>query len=257
MKLLILSDIHSNICALDAILKNEKNIDAIYAAGDLTDCGPFPHEVISRFKEYDIKTVFGNHDKRILGIWKEYDGNFSNIKGAERWWAHYDCQKMQVSDIEYLNSLPETLDFIADGYYYRISHQYDEGYGRPQCISQFEDFIAKNPVNTNLPIRLIFGHSHRQAICQFRGERLFLNPGSVSYRREDDNDKTAHYAIIENGIITLKAVEYDRSALLNEILSLAINNDLREADLRVAFFFFGSAENGEIPVNESIKRELT
>ena len=46
MKALILSDLHSNIHALEAIWARERDSDAIYCAGDLVDYGPFPNEVL-------------------------------------------------------------------------------------------------------------------------------------------------------------------------------------------------------------------
>ena len=58
MKILALSDIHSNIYALDAIWDKEKDADLIVAAGDLVDYGPFPKKDIPeniRMAEADLK----------------------------------------------------------------------------------------------------------------------------------------------------------------------------------------------------------
>lgn len=257
MKLLILSDVHSNIQALEAIWAKESDCDAIYCAGDLIDYGPFPKEVIRWFREHNVQTVIGNHDQRVIQTYTQLNGDVSGVSPEEFCWVHQNCSRLDPEDIAYLESLPEILDFTCDGYYYRISHQFAPKYGRPQGIHQFDEFIRRNPPErTDLPFRLIFGHSHRQAICQFRDEKLWMNPGSASYRRPDDPEKSAHYAVIEDGIISLRALDYDRTPLLKQTLDLAVNQKMQDAELRVAFFFFGSALSTETPVNESIQQAL-
>ena len=240
MKLLILSDVHSNIYALDAVLGAERDVDAIYCAGDLTDYGPFPHEVIARFREYGIKTVLGNHDRNLLRVFADPAVKPGELAQEEYRWVHHNCERMDGGDIDYLAALPEVLDFTADGFYYRITHQYDRGYGRPQSVHDFDNFIGERPAAAEgLPTRLILGHSHRQAVCQFRDQRLFLNPGSISYRRPDDPDKAAHYAEISNGEIVLKAIPYDLAPLQAEVQRLTATRRMNEKELAHASFYFG------------------
>ena len=246
MKLLIISDAHSNIYALDAILEAEADADAIYCAGDLTDYGPFPHEVIARFKQYGIKTVMGNHDRNLLRVWEEMKGREEPLSVEEYRWVHHNCDRMDEGDIAYLAAIPETLDFVADGFHYRMAHQYDRGYGRPQSIFDFDSFIGEKPTEArDLPTRLILGHSHRQAICQFRDSRVFLNPGSISYRRPGDPDETAHYALILDGEIILKALSYDRTPLQAEVRRLTEEGRMNEKELEYGALFFGLASDAE------------
>lgn len=253
MKLLILSDLHSNIYALNAIWAKESDCDAIYCVGDLTDYGPFPAEVIRWFREHQVKTVFGNHDRNLIRVYEQLSGDMSGIPSEDFRWVHHNCCRLTNEDVDYLKSLPETLDFVADGYYYRLCHEFAPDYARPQGIHQFDAHVNRVPLQRHdLPIRLLFGHTHRQAICQFRGDRLWMNPGSASYRRPDDPDKAAHYAVIEDGVISLRSVEYDRTPLLQATLDLALHKQLRDDELMVAFFFFGSGTAFK-PVEESIR----
>ena len=257
MKLLILSDIHSNVYALEAIWARESDCDAIYCVGDLVDYGPFPKETIRWCREHHVRSVIGNHDQRLIQIYNQLNGDVSGIAPEDYCWVHDNCSLLDWEDVAYLESLPEILDFTADGYYYRLSHQFAPKYGRPQGIHQFDEFVYRNPPErTDLPFRLIFGHSHRQAICQFRGEKLWMNPGSASYRRPDDQEKSAHYAVIENGLIDLRAVEYDRTPLLQRTVDLALSGKLQEAEQRVAFFFFGSAPSTDTPAKDSLQQSL-
>lgn len=67
MKVAIISDIHANVVALKAVLKDieEQQVDRIYCVGDLVGYAPFPNEVIDLIKEKNIPTVMGNYDDGI------------------------------------------------------------------------------------------------------------------------------------------------------------------------------------------------
>jgi predicted phosphodiesterase len=64
MKLAIISDIHSNLEALEAALHDIKtqNVSAIYCTGDLVGYGPNPNEVIDLLMRNNVKCLMGNHD---------------------------------------------------------------------------------------------------------------------------------------------------------------------------------------------------
>jgi hypothetical protein len=64
---------------------------------------------------------------------------------------------------------------------------------------------------------------------------MWFNPGSVSYRRRDDPDQTAHYALIIDGEIKLKKKPYDLSPLRRYVNGVS----LKESELEVARWFFG------------------
>ena len=242
MKILVLSDIHSNIYALNAIWEREKDADLIVVAGDLVDYGPFPREVIRWCKMHKVLCVQGNHDREVIAKYRIYGKNTDCLPPQEYMWVHENCRYLEEEEVSYLEGLPETLWFEADGYRYLVSHMYGPGRDRPGCIGLFDDFCRQNfVVSSDLPVRLILGHSHRQAVVCLRDNRLWVNPGSVSYRREDDFEKEALYAVIENGEIDLRAVGYDRKPLLQYTLEVAKNGRMQEAELKVAFFFFGSS----------------
>ena len=125
--------------------------------------------------------------------------------------------------MDYLSALPETMDFTADGYRYRMIHKYDNpcSYVSPRFPDGYDAFAADIPNTDNLPFRLILGHTHRQVVYTMVGNRVWLNPGSTSFRQADDPDKSAHYAVIEDGIISLRSVPYTRPSELAGILAEA------------------------------------
>jgi len=83
--------------------------------------------------------------------------------------------------------------------------------------------------------RLIFGHTHRQAVRYLSDDLLWLNPGSVSYRRPDDPDQSAHYATINDGVLSLKRASFDLRPLRRYVNGIS----LKESERDVAEWFFG------------------
>lgn len=65
MRLAIISDIHANLPALEAVLHDiaaQPGIDRVYCLGDLVGYAPFPNEVIARIRALGIPTIMGNYD---------------------------------------------------------------------------------------------------------------------------------------------------------------------------------------------------
>ena len=236
MKLLILSDIHANHLSLEAIWEKESDSDAVYCAGDLVDYGPFPHQVITWMREHNAHAVFGNHDKELLHVFRERGRDFADVPPSEYLWRYENCLRMTDEDMEYLAALPETLDFSADGYRYRMAHQYDETWVPPRTTAAFDSFAQNTAGCNDLPVRLIFGHTHRQAIYTMAGNRVWINPGSTYYRQPDDFDKSAHYAVIENGEISLRCLPYNRDPLRTEIQPFVEKNAMKTWELKSVLF---------------------
>ena len=126
MKIAVISDIHSNIYALDKVLEDikSKNIDNIVCTGDLVGYGTRPNEVINRLREEKILTIMGNYDEAI--------GNFKFICGCD-YPDPNDAQKsalsmqftsQETSDInkEYLRNLPNELTFNFENKTIRFVH---------------------------------------------------------------------------------------------------------------------------------------
>lgn len=265
MKILLISDIHANIWALKAILEHEKCYDMLCCAGDYTDYGTSPAEVIDMMseicgsKKYEYNTqasmqkkailVYGNHDKHVINTWRP-DG-YDNVPNGQYKWVHYNCERLEERHIEWLKSLPRTINFYADGYNYCIQHQFDDGYGVPESryeFNQFWEMQTGNRYKEKVPRRLIFGHSHRQMMCNLGDGMEWLNPGSISYRRPDDPDKSAHYIVIQDGIVNLRHVMYDRTKLYKTAKSFIDNPRMMRTEIQDFMFFFGDAKTSRDPL---------
>lgn len=71
VKVLVLSDVHANVYALEAVWKKEKDSDIVYCAGDLVDYGPYPGEAIGWMRERGALCVQGNHDRKVAALFRE------------------------------------------------------------------------------------------------------------------------------------------------------------------------------------------
>jgi putative phosphoesterase len=233
MKALILSDIHANIHALNAIWEHEQDSDAIYCTGDLVDYGPCPREVISWVREHDVVCTQGNHDAWVAMTYRS--GLFPHrLPPEEREWRHHNAGLLQEHEIAFLEGLPPAVEFELDGVRYGMVHLY-ANYNIITSVHAYRGFCATTFDHDEPIERLIMGHTHRQVVYYLRDDLLWLNPGSASYRRPDDPDQTAHYATITDGRITLKQLVYDHSAVFRQVAQV----ELKESESTVTRWFFG------------------
>jgi putative phosphoesterase len=231
MKALILSDIHSNIRALEAIWAAERDSDVVYCAGDLVDYGPYPAEVLAWVRDRGVRCVQGNHDRDVARAYREE----AYPAAPERRWRHHNAALLNEPAIAWLEQLPPALTVAIDGVDYGLTHQFVD-YEIITNLHAFQTFRTEIFASAGAPPdRLIFGHTHRQAVHYLSDRLLWMNPGSVSYRRRDDPDQTAHYLTIVDGTIGLRRLAYDVRPLYHYVRGV----QLHEAELSVALRFFG------------------
>jgi len=204
MRVLVISDIHANYTALEAVLKDAGEVDETWCLGDLVGYGPDPNAVVEEVREIkNLTCLLGNHDVAVIGRIP-----FEAFNGDARRTLEYHEKVLSADNMEFLRSLPQNLKVREDA---SLVH------GSPR------DSVWEYILNT-LSARLNFdhfttpwcmvGHSHLQ--CMFRlntendrvtlepmrpGElvklkpRLIMNPGSVGQPR--DRDPRSAYAIYD------------------------------------------------------------
>ena len=219
LKALIISDIHSNVYSLEAIWEHESDSDVIYCTGDLVDSGPFPNEVIEWARVHNVMCTKGNHDERVISHY--HTGiKTEDLPENKRNWAYHNANRLNKEEIAYLQQLPDTVEFDMDNIHYCMKHQFGEKYETIESIVQFRQFWSEHTANTKMSSqekRVIFGHTHWQAVHYLKDHELWINPGSTSYRptrQKEDRSVDAHYITITDGQIQLKSVDYDVSPLI-------------------------------------------
>jgi predicted phosphodiesterase len=233
MKTLILSDLHSNIHALEAVWAKERDCDRVYCLGDLVDYGPYPNEVLAWIRAHDIPCVQGNHDAWVALNYRRGQ-TLETLPVQERGWVNYTASLLSEEEIIYLEQLPGTMTAELDGRVYGMTHLYKD-YEEIVSLHAYEAFCEQKFPGTRLEA-LVLGHTHRQAVRYLSDRVKWLNPGSISYRRKDDPDQTAHYATITDGVISLKRLDYN----FRPVYMAMSRVELKESEMQAAKHMFGT-----------------
>lgn len=220
MKILFISDIHSNFPALEAVWKKEHDSDYILCAGDLVDWGFHPKEVLDWCREHRVICVSGNHDKALCEAYHAQEAGTPPPAGS---FLAHNISRLSREDILWLDNLKEVEIFQNDTFAVYIKHFYAdeeenrkalfERWARDEALMAFDE---EWPASVTAKTRILYtGHSHQSWIYQADHGTYFLNPGSVSYRgNSDSRAKGAFYAVWENGHLDLRHAEYENKIFI-------------------------------------------
>jgi putative phosphoesterase len=184
-KIAIISDIHGNIPALDAVLKDIKyrNIDSIYCLGDLAGKGPSSAEAVDSIRKQCDVVIKGNWDY------------FITEQNSEMLMWHQD--KLGIERINYIKGLPLYIEFYMSGKLVRLCHASpNDLFHRVHLSTSDEEriklFMSTKTLNEEADI-VGYGDIHGAHVDSFRGKTIF-NTGSVGNPLDITQ---ASYAIIE------------------------------------------------------------
>ena len=220
MQLLILSDVHGNLTALEAVLADVQarfSPDALALLGDLIDYGPRSDAVLSRIQQIPLPlccNLWGNHEQAIM---TETYTRFSSERGAVS--AKYTRSQLSAESLAYLRQMPGKTgrtEFMYAGLKMLAVH------AGPEDPFWKAASPAAIPADCQAFDYVLSGHNHCAHAFPFfypaedpemrnRRRTFFLNPGSVGQPR--NHDPRAQYAVLdtERGV-SLCAVPYDIAA---------------------------------------------
>ncbi|MBQ3819667.1 metallophosphoesterase family protein [bacterium] len=214
MKIAVLSDIHANLQALEAVLKDiqEQGCEKVFCLGDLAMAGAQPDRTVNEVRKFnDWIVIQGNTDKYIA----EYcDELYNSVKSVFPVMANAlkdDYKIMSKDNIEYLDKLPEKKSLNVEGISILLVHgsprRNNEDILPDMPIKQVEEIISGTSED------LIFcGHTHVPCGYQTRTKQTVVNVGSVG--RPMTKDGRACYVIADfaDGAFTIehRLVDYDR-----------------------------------------------
>ena len=219
MRIGLISDIHANLQALEAVLEHlrENQVDTIWNMGDSVGYGAYPDEVLERIYQDAILSILGNYDRKVLRI-KKKEKKWAEHKIPEKLLAfHWAYKQLSQTCRDYLSSLPEQIRMNIDGWKILIVH------GSP--VSREEHLTPSTPerrleeLSTIAEAQIVFcGHSH-QPFSRQASETWFINPGSVG--RPDDGDYRTSHAILDLDANRINVIhyrlDYDVTAATREI----------------------------------------
>ena len=223
MKILVIADVHANWLALSAI---RESFDACLFLGDLVEYGVDPIPCIDWVRKHATFAIRGNHDHSVAQrVPPPVGTGFRQLAGATRQ-IHWNI--LRPSHLKYLSQLPVTQNLTLDGMRFHLVHatprdpmdEYlaaDADAWQSRLANIHADFLCVG--HTPIPFHLELGE------CQV------LNPGSVGQPR--DGDPRAAYAIIENGKVELKRVEYDIEGAVAQLQASGMEPELIELAAQV------------------------
>ncbi|MBO3444355.1 metallophosphoesterase family protein [Clostridium sp. CCUG 7971] len=195
MKIAVISDIHSNIYALNEVLLDieKRNIDITVCTGDLVGYGTRPNEVIETLKREKILTIMGNYDEAIGNSKIVCGCDYPDPKDAEKAGLsiHFTGKETTIENKAFLRSLPKEVTFTFNNKTIRFVH------GSTRLINEYlkENSKEADEVMSELVEDiLVCGHTHIP-YAKFYGDKLLVNAGSVG--KPKTNNPNANYVIID------------------------------------------------------------
>jgi len=219
MRYLVLSDIHGNLPAFEAVLADAPSGLPVWCLGDIVGYGPKPNECIELLRTLDHECIVGNHDWAVMG---KVDLDYFNPDAQRS--VKWTQDELEPANLAYLESLPVSL----------IKGDFTLVHGSPR--EPVWEYILYPPIarlnfaylstahclvgHTHVPVKFSFRDHDDNHICEMErlpegrpeplgNGRLIVNPGSVGQPR--DGDARASYAMLdtETMICEHRRVSYD------------------------------------------------
>jgi diadenosine tetraphosphatase ApaH/serine/threonine PP2A family protein phosphatase len=214
MRVAVLSDVHSNLPALDSVLAALGPVDATWVLGDIVGYGPEPDAVVQRLRELDAVAVQGNHDAAALG---ELDtATFNDDARIAVAWTR---RTMGRAARDWLASLPTR----------RLEGDFTLVHGSPR--DPLWEYVMSVPVarrnlkafdtrhclvgHTHVPYVFRDDHGRVKPMAPRAGSRLqlderraILNPGGVGQPRDGDPRACGMTVDTDTGLVEWHRVEY-------------------------------------------------
>ncbi len=231
MRIALVSDIHGNLPALEAVLAEldrRRDHDAVYHLGDLVGYAPWPDEVVEVLRERGIPGVAGNYDSTVASGHEHCGCKYEDPIQEELSRLSYAWTLAHTSPTTkaWLGSLPFRMDIRPEGGH-RSGQTIRLIHGNPILNTVYwtedrsDDFCRK--MAAHLGARsgdvVAFGHTHKPW-HRVVDETHFVNTGSVG--RPKDGDWRAGYALISvddtESVVEFRRVEYDLARTTAAIL---------------------------------------
>lgn len=239
MRYAVISDIHSNLEALESFLDEASSlgIDKTVCLGDIVGYNANPNECIELVRRHNFACVMGNHDSRAAGLEEPTDFNFQAAVAV-----HWTRGVLTAENREFLRRLPRTLtvnkSFLAFHGWVNDTDQYILG-----ANSAEENFrllkVFKDPVNlcffghTHVPITYVQTNGTVAASAEDdlkvkKAARYLINPGGLGQPR--DRDPRAAFLIYDTkkSEVSFRRIWYDVQRTADKIIAAGLPERLAE-----------------------------
>jgi diadenosine tetraphosphatase ApaH/serine/threonine PP2A family protein phosphatase len=228
VRIAVVSDIHSNQVALEAVLEAIGTVDQIWCLGDIVGYGPRPNECVAMLAERKHLAVAGNHDWAVVGrIGVDEFNAFAALA------AQWTTEQLDESSRAFLTALPTvqtsgefTLvhgsprgpvwEYILNGSLAASNFEHFEG---PFCLVGHTHVPAIYALAPDRTVHAYQIAGDREVSLARPGWRFILNPGSVGQPRDDDPRASCLVIDTATGSATWHRVAYDIAATQQQMRS--------------------------------------
>ena len=222
MKILLISDIHSNYEALLAVA-HDVSADEIFCLGDLVDFGPQPAECVQWVRHHVGKNcVLGNHDRALaFEVDCQSSPAFHDISELSR---AMNRDLLHSEQIEYLQGLAPVQEITKGDLRFHLSHAapYGKLY-KTHLQPSISDADLRAEVGDVDAEFICCGHTHLPMIRRVSG-KTFVNPGSIGLPL--DGDPRASCAVVQDGKVRIRRVKYDLTRTLARLAGSGLPGDV-------------------------------
>lgn len=204
MRILVMSDVHANYTALEAVLKDAGAVDETWCLGDLVGYGPDPNAVVEEVQEIkNLTCLMGNHDFAVIGRM-----SLETFNGDAKRSLMYHEQVLSASNRDFIQSLPSKTkvrgeasiahgsprdplwEYILNGMTASLNFEH---FDTPWCFvghTHIQSTFSQHAQNE----RVTVSQTAPDTVISLQ-QKMILNPGSVGQPR--DRDPRAAYAIYD------------------------------------------------------------
>ncbi len=224
MRILIFSDLHSNLEALAALHAVEKPPDAVLFLGDMVGYGPDPAACLGWLRANVSHAVQGDHDYATAS-----GGEFSSppeyreLAEATR---EHTLRQLRPADLAYLGALPTTAHVTLGGAEFFLAH------GTPrEPLTRALDIATASESTLRAELEgidadvVLLGHTHVPAIRRV-GNTHIVNPGSLGQPRH--GLPSATFAAWEDGHLQIHHIDYDPKPTMNKLALMSLDPEIVE-----------------------------
>ena len=219
MRIAVVSDIHSNVVALENVLKRieQEKVDKIYCLGDIVGYGPDPNDCIKLIRSVTDKIVMGNHDSAVIN---QTDILLFNAYAREA--TEWTRRVISDENYEFLMTLPlkiseddllfvHSTPLIPEDWNYILTQ-----YGAEKQFNYFSEQVC------------FIGHSHRPEVFKAIDGRFILNVGSVGQPRDGNPESCFLIYDTEDQSQVFVREKYDVKKVYKRVIQAGLNEFLGE-----------------------------
>ena len=241
MRYALISDIHANLPALDAVLDDirRRDVDAVFHLGDLVGYGPWPNEVVERIRAEGIPGLAGNYDSTVATAYAHCGCKYEDARQEELSHLSYawTLEHTSAETKRFLGGLPFRIDVRplgghTSGPTLTLLHGNQVLNTVYVYAERSDDFLAKmaSAVGAKAGDVICFGHTHKPWHREIGGVH-FVNTGSLG--RPKDGDPRAGYVVLELAArvavgFDVARVSYDVEKTAQAIIASGLPSDFAE-----------------------------